>query len=212
MNLPADGDTLNVSSIAQAFKACADWIMWLVGLVVPIQGVRKWSATTTYAMDDMVVGPDHLTYQSSVNANVNNTPSSNPGAWFRWGHSELAVQDSAVFMDATSSGITCTNGASVSNAIVSKYTNGLFKRVEFTVDSIPAGQSTTITLGGLSAFASYVITGSCSLLSGGHAYGGQCGMQINISSGANVLMVWHHKNALGDPSDPVSIAVSLLGG
>ena len=211
LNLPTDGDDLNVSSILQALKAVGDWIMWLVGLIIPIQGVRTWSATTTYALNDMVVGPDHLTYKSSVGANLNNTPASSSGAWDRWGHTPLEVQQGTVIMDSGTSGISCTNGASVSTSFVSKYNDDIFRRVDFTIDAIPAGSNTTVDLSGSSTkFASYVKTGSCSLLSGGHAYGGQCGMQINIGGGPNVLTVWHYKNP-GDPDTAVSVAVSLLG-
>jgi hypothetical protein len=91
------------------------------------------------------------------------------------------------------------------------YNLGALKQIDFAIDNIPGGSSTTVDLSaGVIKFASYVRIGHCSLMSGGHAYGGQCGMQINIGSGPNVFTAWHHRIA-GDPVVPTSLGITLVG-
>ncbi len=104
-NLPADGDTLNVSSINQALKVPLDWIAFLRRVLAPYKGLRTWSANTTYATGDVVQGPDGKTYKA-LQASTNKTPASEPTFWTRWAYTaaELVVAIEAAYDIASHSG------------------------------------------------------------------------------------------------------------
>jgi hypothetical protein len=209
--LPNDGEDLNVSSVIQAFKTLADWIAWIITLVIHVKGVRRYSNTWTYTTGDLVEDPfDYLTYKS-LNVQTGVTPHGNPSSWKLWGHDEDAVRATTVLVTETSGfGVTATNGASVGEVILASYNNGAIKRIDLVVDNVPGGATVVDLNGSAIKFANSVRGGTASMLSGGGSYGGQVGLNLAYSGDKNKVLVWY-KIAPGDPSISAKVGVSLVG-
>ena len=210
--LPNDGELHNVSSILQPFKELADWFVWLKNLVTPVVGVRRWSSGTTYAAGDLTVyGTNSLTYQA-LSSNTNWQPDISPDVWARWGHDDNTIQDVAVKVYEDLTGITCTFGASVTDAFRFSYNRDGYRRLEMMVHSVPANNYTTVNLNGAAnvKFRSYCRTGQVSILAGSNAYGGEMGLSLNLQGDPNLFAVWWKKGA-GDGSTLSYAGVTLLG-
>ena len=149
-SLPADGDTLNVSSIAQAFKECLDFIAFLSGVLK--RGIPDWNAATTYAINDIVqyIG-DGRTYRC-IQAGINHLPS-DAAYWERWGYSKSDL----TWADA-SAGVAMSSGAASS---AWRKNDEVIKTVVLALNGIDSDQggmgAATITLSGVAAMPTGII-------------------------------------------------------
>ena len=95
VNVPDDGDNLNVSSVLQSFKVLADYSAFAQQRFANLPGLRTYDAAATYTAGMAVVDPsDHHSYRvihgqtsTGIEPHVNLTK------WERWGFSsaELAA-------------------------------------------------------------------------------------------------------------------------
>jgi hypothetical protein len=107
LNLPEDGDDLNVSSVYQPFKVLADFAAFCTTRFGRLPGVRTWNASETYTAGMMVYysgGGSNLTFRvkAGQTATVGTPPSSDlgqGGKWEIWGFSgaELAAYIGALY-------------------------------------------------------------------------------------------------------------------
>jgi hypothetical protein len=91
-NLPADGDTLNASSVAQAFKVPLDWIAFLRRILGKYMGVTEWDANMTYFEGQMVwYGTNGNTYMATTT--VSGTAPTDETKWSRWAFTKVQLLD-----------------------------------------------------------------------------------------------------------------------
>lgn len=91
-NLPADGDTLNVSSVNQALKVPLDWIAFLRRILGLYSGVTEWDANVTYFAGQTVRYPvNGKTYMATTT--VTGTAPTDASKWDRWAHTEAQLLD-----------------------------------------------------------------------------------------------------------------------
>lgn len=211
--LPADGDALNASAWMQAFKVLGDWVVWLVTLIWPLKGVRTHNANWPYGPGDMVMelyGGKYLTYKCK-GSNINIAPHNNPDKWDRWGHTPEEVQEEAGKYASALTGITASNGATVSNTHMVAVNHGAYKSIDFQVHSVPADSYTDIDLSGSdTALETVARVGHATMNSSSWAYGGAVGVMINRDGDPNHLRVWW-KRASGDPIGVAEVSVSIMG-
>ena len=214
LQLPNDGEPVTASAFGQAFKVCADWLAWLIyQYISAFRGVRQWVATTTYAVNDLVLNPsDNLLYRSLTGPSLNLNPASNPSDWERVGHTDDQVQHVAVKVTNALTGITCTPGsASVARTYMFAYLNEAVRRIEFAVANVPANGSVVVDLSASTTkFVSFVHTGQATLLSGSYPYGGEVGLELNYGGNVNQVRVWWKRGA-GDGTGYVTVGVTISG-
>lgn len=210
-NLPADGDGLNASSIAQAFKVCLDFIDFLRLMLKPFRGVREWDAGTTYLAGDLSIDPANQLAYRAVDSNTNKVPNSNPNNWARWGHTDAEAREICAKQTDSTGDISATAGATVARAFMLSFNTNALKKIEFVVENVPADSYTDVDLGSSATkFASYVETGHVSMNTGGVTYGGQVGLNLNLTGDKNKLRVWYKKSA-GDSATAATVSVALMG-
>jgi hypothetical protein len=211
-NLPNDGEDLNASSILQSLKSSADWIAFLIDNYSGTVGIKEHDTNRTYQVGAFVVDiEDGLTYQCLNSASSQLAPHANPSVWKRWGHDRDDLRAESVALTDQFSGASCSNGASVSYAAMRSYNLAAIKQIDFQVINIPANGYTVIDLdGGSVKFATVVRSGTVSMNSGGSAYGGQVGLNLNTDGNKNKVTVWFKKTA-GDSAVTASASVMLIG-
>lgn len=94
-NLPADGDTLNVSSVNQALKVPLDWIAFLRRILGLYSGVTEWDANVTYFAGQTVRYPVNGKTYRAITTVTGNAPTDTQ-KWERWGHTEAQLLDTLV--------------------------------------------------------------------------------------------------------------------
>jgi hypothetical protein len=104
-SMPADGDTLNVSSVLQALKVPLDWIAFFRRIIARFKGIATWDSSLTYAIGDIVLVTGGRTYISKT-VNTNKAPGSNPSDWDAWAHTNanLVADLSALYGITTGAG------------------------------------------------------------------------------------------------------------
>jgi hypothetical protein len=131
-NLPTDGDTLNVSSVNQAFKVPLDWIAFLRRWGYTFKGIRTWSSSVTYAAGDIVWYSSNGYCYIASQAGTNQNPSTETDYWDRWGHTEAQAEEIAdtqiaayaqtynlgLDIDMVTGGIATTHGTLVTGSVV----------------------------------------------------------------------------------------------
>lgn len=215
-NLPTDGDTKNVSSVIQMAKVPLDWIAFFRRVLSPYAGVRRWNGTTSYVVDDVVVGSDHNLYIArGTSTNLNPTNVANQPT--PWEACALSVSQVLAFSDCASvstAGVSCSNGATCASLIGKYFTGGDVKELTLQITGIPANGSTVVDLTGATRnFASSCSGGIAGLNrvdAYGPTYGGTVGVTINYSADKNKLLIWNKLDA-SDPAESVAVTVTLIG-
>lgn len=217
LNLPTDGDALNVSSVLQPFKAVADWAAWASTMFAAIKGVTEWVNTVTYPAGSVVVRPfasvDAHIYLALQN-NANSDPATTPAAWKRidWGSTDIAAKGGVLVTGTHSTGIVCSHGATCSGAYMLKFASDTMRMITFPVVGISNGTYTDVDLNGCDeTFASAVVSGTCSPTSGSMTVVPQCWLNLNIGGDRNVVRVYAVYSQLdsGGGSYPLLMDVSV---
>jgi hypothetical protein len=166
-NLPADGDSLNASSVAQAMKVPMDWIALFRRTLAPYKGVRTWDSGTAYVQYDLVqaAGVVYQAVTSSTNRSVGD-----PTYWtpcYITAAQITALMQSlsyGVSVDTSATDISSTHGTLVSLSVLfttigySTLVKRLCFRLAFSSDG-----TATVTLSGAKEFTkinSVQVTGS----------------------------------------------------
>lgn len=95
-NLPVDGDTLNASAFAQAYKVCLDYIAFLQSKM--IFGIPPWDATTSYHSLSIVAwrtsdgGTGYVYRVKSGHSPDAGTLPNDTTHWERWGWSKTELE------------------------------------------------------------------------------------------------------------------------
>ena len=212
--LPIDAEPANASSVAQPFKVLADWVAWARDKLFTLRGIYAWLSSVTYNAGNVVIDNlDNHVYRA-LSTNGNMQPSTSPSVWSRIDWSAEEVKAMTVVSHGDYSGITGTNGASVSAGFGFSYSGDQYRRIELSVTGVPANGGTIIDMSasvgvGL-GFASYCRSGTASMLSGGYGYGGEVGISLNVDGNPNRVCVWFRRGT-GDSSTSAIVGVTLIG-
>jgi hypothetical protein len=156
-NLPADGDTLNASSVEQAMKVPMDWIAFFRRQLAPYKGIRAWDSGTVYAQYDLVYASG-VVYQASQ-ANSNHSVG-DPTYWTPCYITAAQIQAAmeaisyGVTVDTSTTGIASSHGSVVSTSALFVTTGyaTLVKRLCFRL-AFSSDGTATVTLSGAKEFS-----------------------------------------------------------
>jgi len=217
LNLPSDGDTLNVSSVLQSFKALADWSAWASTMFAALKGVTEWVTTVSYGAGSVVVRPygdvEAHVYLAIQN-NLNSDPATTPTVWKRidWSADDVASMGGVL---VTGAGIVCSHGATSPGAYMLKFAGDTLRMITFRVDNAPVNNYTDIDLNGCAAhFMTAAYTASVTLAQTGSTSIGQLGVSLNSGSDKNVIRLMCYGNyalITGGYGATYSAFVTLLG-
>jgi len=144
-NLPADGDTLNASSVAQAYKVCLDYLDFLRVKLATVVGVRTWDSGWVYAVGDLIRYATNGLYYRCIQAGWGHTPT-DVAWWTPW------ALDLGTLSAAVTTGITPGVGT-ITNAHEMNFPATTHKILSFRLEGIDlatpgAVASVTITIPG----------------------------------------------------------------
>ena len=207
--LPDDGDNMNVSSILQAFKVLGGWTTFLKKALSPYRGTRLWNSVTTYTEGMTVLNPGDSRIYRALSESTDFVPTSNPGVWQRCDYANDEIQTIAAKVTQSTSGITCSNGATVSAATMIAFAQGAVKVILMMIDNVPNDNQTDVDISGSSTkFSSYCRGAVCSPMSGGYTVGAISG--YHPVTDPNVFRIWV-KRVGTNPSMATAVGVLLWG-
>jgi hypothetical protein len=206
ISVPVDGDPASADVLNQPAKVLADWADFLTHELGFYQGVTEWTITHAYVVGNMVVDTtDHRCYRcvSAHTSTLENMPSANAGKWEQADFSSAEIQDISASPIYSSSGITCSHGASAGYTVAAKLFRDVVRVIFLVINNVPLDGSTNIDLNGATTkFASSCLGAVPGIMSSGWQYPHRCGANINVGGDKNVLTVWAAK----DGSDSNTVA------
>jgi hypothetical protein len=215
LRFPQDGvDGLRADAWYQALKTLGDWLVAIKRRIRPLKGIRLWSESTTYTLNDYVVDPADGVLYRALDTSINWPPHENPGKWRRMGYDIDETRALVVAFTEATDGFTLSNGGQIAHGVTMlAFNQGVRKMITFEVQSVPANGTVLVDLRNCAVkLAGYVVSAHATLSGGGSAaYGGSAG--INYEDGEvnrNLFTVWWRRGA-GDSGATARVSVSIVG-
>lgn len=182
-NLPADGDTLNASSVIQDFKACLDYLDFLRVKLKTVVGIRTFDAGWTYAIGDVVRRAADGFYYRCIQAGAGHDPTD--VAWWLPFALDLGTLSAAVSTGITPGVGTITNAHSMNFPATTHHI--LSFRLEGIDLATPAAVSTvTITIPGFTNIRTVQVTAISNVP--GYPVA-SVGISVTIASATSIALV-----------------------
>ena len=210
LSVPADGDNLNASSVAQAFKTLADWTGFLKETIAPYRGTQLWSSTVTYSAGMTVLNPvDSRVYRSMIDGNINITPIGHNGAWAQCDYSSSEIEGISGALTNETVYPLVSNGGSCTKALQLAFANGGFSLIFMVLQNVPYANSVNVDMSSADCkFTSVCNGGFTSMMSDGFTHGGICG--YNPVTSPNVFSIWASQVTTG-AAHTCNVGVLLWG-